>query len=227
MSLSNSVELKNPAVKQFEWSGDNGGFRWYNKETKERIDIDLPFTFLVLDTLSTVRGYSDSDTSGYYSNEVRDLKKEPFTVRTKQGVKATGLYADLFYQCPGMKYTQSVYIAYYEGEELVIGNLQLKGAAVSAWIEYRKKNKIYKVAIDVSESVQGKKGKTIFQIPVFHSTPASEETINDAIELDKTLQEYLTAYLSRTPHESKVVQEEAAAVNSNESQTEVEDDLPF
>lgn len=232
MSRSNSTELRNPSTKQFEWSGDSGQFHFYNKETKERVAIDLPFTFLVLDTLSTIRGYSDSDTSGYWSNEVRDLKKEPFTVRTKQGVKGQGLYADLFYQCPGMKYTQSVYVAYKEGEDLVIGNLQLKGSALSAWIEFRKKNKVFDGAITVKESVTGKKGKTVFQIPVFSKVEVSPETDEQAKVLDKELQEYLTAYFNRRPYEAAEVQAEVATAQETDTNPVGEtfdsgDDLPF
>ena len=64
MSRSNNVELKNPATRFFEWKGETGGFRYYDKEIDNedgtkgaRVQVSLPFYFLVLDTLATVKGY--------------------------------------------------------------------------------------------------------------------------------------------------------------------------
>ncbi len=82
MSISNDRNVNvNPAVKFFQWGGSEGNVKYYDKEKKENVIIDLPFKFIKLDTLSTVTGFSDSDGSGYWSNEVRSLKMEPFVVK--------------------------------------------------------------------------------------------------------------------------------------------------
>lgn len=121
MSRSNNTEISNPANRFFEWSGSEGKIKYYDKEKKENIYIDLPFVFLVLDVLTTIKGYSDEDESGIWANEIRNLKTEELTVRTKHGIKAKGLYEEVK-NVLGAKYSQSVYIAYKDGGELKIGN---------------------------------------------------------------------------------------------------------
>lgn len=206
MSRSNNVEIVSPCEKYFEWSGSEGKLKSYNKEASVNEWTDLPFTFLVLDILTCIAGYSDKDQSGYWSNEVKDISKEPLTVKTKLGTVASGLYKDikLALASIGADYAQSVYIAYYnEKKELVIGNIKIKGSAIGQWIEFRKKTKIYDVAIVISKAIDEKKGATKYKIPVFESKEVSEATNKLAIELDKVLQDYLSKKLNRPIEEEK------------------------
>lgn len=209
MSLSNNIELKNPATKFIEWSGENGNFKYWDKTkgakkddgsfTGERVILNLPFTFIALDTLSTIKGYSDADQSGYWSNEIRDIKKETLIVKSKKGECAKGLYNDIIgkKEITGAKYCQSVYIAYKEGETLVIANVQMVGSALSTWIDFRKKNDIYNGAVSISGFTEGQKGKTVYKMPTFKLIPISEATKKQAIELDKQLQDYLGKYFNK------------------------------
>lgn len=249
MSRSNNTEIQNPASKFIEWKGGKGILRYFDKsrgEKGEDVIIPLPFTFLVLDRLSTIKGFSDSDQSGFWSNEVRDLKKEPFTVRTKKGVVHTGLYSTM---APvlnmGACYSQSIYAAVKGADgKLEIVNIQMNGCAIGPWIELLKGKDIYKYAVTIaSRSDEKKKGQTVYYEPVFKlNSQIAEETEKQAIELDKQLQEYLAAYFKRTS--SQIVEstaDQAAASttsdlpNSNgngEYQhaneiTEPIDDLPF
>lgn len=235
MSRSNNVELRNPAVKRFEWSGDNGNFRYYDKEKKERFESPLPFRFMVLDCLSTIGGYSDADKSGYWSNEIRNLKTEPLTVRNKNGVCAEGIYNSVITSraIVGAKYIQSVYIAFHDEGEVKIGNVQMKGAALGAWIDFRKKAKIYEGAIEVKESIEGRKGKTVYQIPVFNMIEVKPESDVRATELDKELQIYLSAYLASNGEKAsqQVVESHTEAVNDVDTvpvgDEPFDDGLPF
>lgn len=201
MSRSNNTELINPAKYFFEWVGSEGKIKYFDKnkgEKGERVFLDLPFTFLVLDKLSTIKGFSDADQSGFWSNEVRNTKIEPFTVRTKKGIVATGLYETLAGVLnAGAAYCQSVYIAYYDGGELVIANFQIHGSAIGAWIEFCKKNKVYDKAVTITGATAMKKGKTDYFVPVYAAKEISEETNLKAIELDRELQEYLSAYFKK------------------------------
>lgn len=211
MSRSNNVEIKNPADKFFEWKGE-GGFKYFDKskgEKGENVNITLPFHFLVLDCLSTIKGFSDADQSGYWSNEVRDLKTENFTVRNKKGICAKGLYEAVINdrRINGAKYCQSVYIGYLDGTELRLGNLQLTGAALGAWIDFRKKNKVYEGAIKVAKWLDCKKGKTDYTTPVFEMIAVKPETDEKAKELDKELQKYLTLYFAKNKEQVEVVHE--------------------
>lgn len=233
MSRSNNVELRNPAVKRFEWSGGEGIFRYYDKELKQNIDVQLPFRFMVLDTLHTLSGWSDADQSGFWSNEIRDIKKDLFSVRNKKGHCGSGLYESVQYDpnCKGIKYAQSVYIAYYDEGQLQICNLQIKGAALGSWIEMRKKEKIFNGAIEVTEYIDAKKGKTKYKIPVFKKIESSPESEAKATALDKELQEYLTVYLNREPFHNReeIDKTEPVAVDTVPVGDHFDngDDLPF
>ena len=148
MSRSNNTEIANPSKVYYEWSGAQGNFKYFDKERGEkgeRVTVPLPFKFIVLDTLSTIKGYSDADKSGFWSNEVRDIKKDELTVKTRQGIAARGVYENVNQSrdCRGAKYCQSVYIGAYIDNKLTICNIWLDGAAMSAWIDFRKQGKIY------------------------------------------------------------------------------------
>src|ERR1022692_442279 len=162
MSRSNSdldAQLVTPCKKFFSWSSTKKMFEFYDKESKTKIDLPLPFTFLVLDNLVTIGGFSDADQAGYYANEIRNLKKEPFSVRLgKKGVVATGLYADVMKQCADFEFTQSCYIAYKEGADMVIGNIAFRGASLGTYFDFKKNNDLMKIAVQVKSTVEGKKG---------------------------------------------------------------------
>lgn len=192
-------ELRNPATRFFEWSSNEKTLTWYDKEEKKNVTVELPFVFLVLDQLSTITGWSDNDQSGIWSNEIRDTRKDILTVRTKLGTKDVGLYEKVKH-VPGARYTRSIYIAFKDGDELVLGHLKLKGAANSAWIEFTKSaGDIYAGAVRVTGAVEGKKGATVYYSPEFAMNSVSKETLDKADELDRQLQAYLSVYLARSP----------------------------
>lgn len=191
----------NPATRFFEWAGSTGKIKYYDKVEKQTYEVDLPFSFLVLDQLNTITGFNKRDKSGYWSNEVRNITTDPLTVRTKAGVKAESvLYnskamADIL--AAGGKYTKSVYIAYQNDEkELVLGHLKLAGSAIGAWIEFTKANNVLNIAVVIENATPAKNGTTDYFIPVFGARAVTPETNTKANELDKELQEYLSQYLS-------------------------------
>jgi len=224
MSLSNNTDQPNPATRFFEWSSEKKTVKWYDKEAKENVFMQLPFTFIVLDMLSTVKGFSDADQGGIWANEVRDTRKDVLTVRTKRGIKAQGLWKeDIKNVVEGARYCRSVYIAYKDDDgELVIGNFQMQGAANSAWIEFTKYTKVYGIGVQVTGAVERKKGSNTFFEPVFAAIPANEATIEQAIELDKEVQEYLKNYLGR---EQDVVDDEYSGQSDDWHLREPPDDI--
>jgi hypothetical protein len=204
MSRSNpSANSPNPSTRWFEWDGSNGGVRYYDKEAKENKSAGNNFTFLVLDELATVRGWHEASESGIYSNEVRDTKQDVMVVKSfKGGILAEGVYASIRDRIGnlGGHFSANIYIAYKaSGNHLAIGALQLKGAALNAWVEFRKQSasKINSHAIMITGSKDGKKGSVKFKTPVFGAVQVSKERNDEALELDKQLQEYLKSYLSR------------------------------
>jgi hypothetical protein len=204
MSRSNpSSNSPNPSTRWFEWDGANGGVRYYDKEKKENVRVPSPFSFLVLDELSTVRGWHDASDSGIYANEVRDTKQDVLIVKSfKGGIIAEGLYAAIRDRIGhlGGHFTLNMYVAYKADDgKLALGSLQLKGAALNAWVEFRKAHRadVNTKAVVITGQNAGKKGKVVFQTPVFGMTAVSKERNDEALELDRGLQEYLKGYLSQ------------------------------
>jgi len=218
MSRSNPNEqLTSPCRIYFEWNGGEGGFKYYDKEKKEQIKVGYPFTFLVLDACVTLKGYNEPENKGYWSNEVKakDMSKAIFTVRSKSGVEMVGTYKDCkaAMSSKGLDYVQSVYVLYKHNGEDIIANLQLKGAAISPWIEFCKSNDIYKIAVTVGGHTEEKKGRVTYFAPVYKAVnKIKEETAAKAIELDTELQAYLSAYFANTQEKT----EEAKATIANE-----------
>lgn len=197
MSRSNNNTNTNPVTRWFEWSGSTGQMKYYDRDTKENIFVDLPFSFMVLDQLSTVTGYSDEAQSGIWANEVRNVRQEELTVRTKLGVAGRGLYESVK-SINGARYTKSIYIAFVgEDGELLMGNIKAVGAFLSAWIEFCKHTSVLKGCVTVSQATPKKKGATKYFVPEFkHDSEVSFELEQEAIALDKKLQDYLKAYFS-------------------------------
>lgn len=209
MSRSNNTEVKNPAKVFFEWAGGKGCLTYFDKtlgEKGEKVEVALPFSFLVLDRVSCIAGFSDADNSGFWSNEIRDTRTEKLTVRTKKGIIAEGLYNSPAIdkaKAAGAQYAQSVYIAFYDNDKnLVIGNLKLTGSGISPWIDFLKKNDVYSSAVKMTKNPEIKvKGATRYFEPSFALQQITPEANDKAIELDKELQEYFKAYFKRNETE--------------------------
>jgi len=209
MSRSNPTENNShPATKWFEWSGGDGAIRYYDKAEKRNIGYGDKFTFILLDQLSTIKGWHDSSQSSIYSNEVKDTRAQPFVVKSfKGGVISEGLYANIKFNvaAAGGKFTTNLYIAYRDGSgPLQIGSLQFSGAALKEWMEFAKQNRneIYRKGIQIDGSKEGRKGSVVFKTPLFKLRDISEETNGQAAALDQHLQGFLTTYLKRTTAEN-------------------------
>ena len=193
MSRSNPTNKTNPSTRKFEWRGSEGNFRYYDKEKKENVSVPLPFSFIPLDVLSGVSGYSDAEGSSIWSNHVKDISKQPLTVKTKSGVMTRGLYADISdsVKAKGGGFCNLVYIAYQTKEGLEIGTLVVSGSQLGNWFDFRKKNNLEEVAVLIDGHTEEKKGSNTYFVPVFKSQRISEEANEQAIELDKIVQDYL------------------------------------
>lgn len=202
MSRSNPQEhgSTNPAVRLFEWHGGKGVVRYYDKDAKQNFELPLPFTFIWLDQLGTVKGWHNASDSGIYANEVKNTSTDVLTVKAfKGGVIAEGLYAEIKDRVnkAGGHYVANCYIAFKDGDELAIGGLRFKGAALGAWMEFVKANRnaVHEQAVAITGAVKGKKGSITFYTPTFEIKAVSGDTDSQAVTLDKVLQEYLTGYL--------------------------------
>lgn len=204
MSRSNPTDgIPNPAVRWFEWNGEAGTVRYYDKDTKRNVDVGSEFTFILLDQLGSVRGWHDPSSSGIYSNEVRDTTQDVLIVKAfKGGTLAEGIYRDIKdkVHAAGGKFVANCYIAFKNGGPLTIGSIRFKGGALNAWVEFTKANRadLYKQAIEIKGYTEGKKGRVVYRVPALKLAALSPESNDAAVKLDEQLQEFLTSYLKRT-----------------------------
>lgn len=209
----------------------SGSVQYYDKESQENIKVPTPLEFIVLDQLATVKGWSDQDESGYWSNEVRSVGRDTLTVRTSKGMKEQGLWRDIkgSSSIAGAKYVASVYIATKGKDGLEINNLSLTGAALNAWIEFTNKNRVNTNKVTLTGWDDAKKGSVSYKVPVFEASPMGDAEREEAVELDKQLQEYLNSYFNYTPDEGH--DEESSAkdnvVDDDENEPIDLSDIPF
>lgn len=248
MSRSNPNEnsTPNPATCWFEWNGEHGHVRYYDKDAKQNVIVGDDFIFLLLDQLGSVRGWHDASDSGIYSNEVKDTRQEALIVKSfKGGTLAEGIYKDIKDRVNAMggQFVANCYIAFKNGSnQLVIGSMRFKGASLRAWMDFCRENRadIYKKAIHIKGFEEGKKGRIVFRVPQLFLKSISPETDAAAVELDQQLQDFLTGYFKRTKRDqvddtSHVTDEEVADQDDSEDDDDrpqfanelTDDDIPF
>lgn len=193
MSLS-KPRSQSPVQKFFRIKASTGEVTSWDKSVSKELSFDLPFKFIVLDSLSTVGGYHEASNSSIFANEVRNTKTEPLTVRSKGGVLAEGLYSEISesVRAKGGKYAASVYIAYRDGGEWRLANINFVGAAVSAWLDFRKGRQLEAdPGVMITAFNEAKKGATKYHVPVFETWTVDATALSAAVELDGELQAYL------------------------------------
>ena len=190
----------NPATKFIDWKSNDKCFEFYDKEAQEKIKVNLPFKFLVLDEMHTIKGWNDATSSGIFSNEVKFISKEIITVKPFKGNEiAKGLYKDIKEKivAAGGHYTKSIYIMLEDGS---IANIQLKGSAVQSWGEFTQKtrSRLADEWVTVKNAKEGKKGAVKFHVPIFEFDKSlSEAEANLADDAFDVLEAYFKTYLAK------------------------------
>lgn len=244
MSRSQPTGAASPATRFFEWSAEKGQLQYYDKQAEGNVPVKLPFSYLILDEVSQVGGGAkvNGKYEGYWSNAVKNLNTQIITVKSRNGVVAQGLYADLK-ERKGLSYIKGLYIAFYgENNDLQIGYLKLKGSSLGAWFDFTKSHRdIYKGAFTIkgkSEPIAGQNGD--YYHPVFaHKLDVSAEADAEAIELDKQLQEYFKSYFAQSgtiddsepqfagPQTQRDERQDQGGFNPATDQDDYDDSIPF
>ena len=225
MSTSNRKQAfaqpqSNPATKFIDWKSNEKAFSFYDKENKVNVPIPLPFRFLALDELHTVKGWSDSCQSAIYANEVKFISKEPLTVKPFKGNEiAKGLYSDIKekVKAAGAHYVKSIYVMLEDGS---LANLQLKGASCQSWGDFTQKgrSRLPEEWVTVEKAIEGKKGAVKYYTPEFKFDKSLSENENTmADDAFAILETYLKAYLVKAE----------PVVQAIDSDVIDEDDLEF
>lgn len=205
-AIQGGETIKNPATKFLSWKSNDQCFSYYDKDKAENVAVKLPFKFLFLDQLQSVKGWSDALSGQIISNEVKTVSDQEITAvcyhknNKGESVKTTiakGLYKDIkdAIVSAGAKYHKSIYIMLEDG---TLANIQLKGAGVAEWGTFFNSNKkrLADEWVIVATAKQGKKGAVKFTTPDFkfeRSITESEAEQADSVfdELDAYLQQYL------------------------------------
>lgn len=226
-----SSPKENPATKFLNWKSNEKCFTYYDKSTKENVDVQLPLKFVVLDQLSSVKGWSDSLNGKIISNEVKFISKETITAKcyhkNAKGDNVTteiakGLYNEIKdkVNSVGAKYHKSIYIMLTDG---TLANIQLKGASVKDWADFSNKNRnrLPDEWIVVEKAVDMKKGAVKFSVPAFKfESSLTDDESNQADHCFDELEAYLKTYLTKSEpniEEIEVIDEEIVS----------DDDLDF
>lgn len=213
----------NPSTKFIEWKSNDKCFSFYDRETSANVSITLPFKFLVLDELHTVKGWNDASSSQINSNEVKFISRDEMVVKPFKGNEiAKGLYKDIKekIKAAGGHYVKSVYCMLEDGS---IANLQLKGAACQSYGDFTAKtrSRLTDEWVVVDKAIEGKKGAVKYTTPGF----AFEKSLSDseadlADEAFNTLEAYLKTYLTKAQPIDAIIPSESDEVIED-------DDLDF
>lgn len=202
MSLTKK-RVSTPVKKYISYNASEGVFQYYDKDKKENVSLDNPFTFVDVAQYSKIVGWNDEKKSSIFSNEVLSLKT-PLNVNFQTGGRVVnGLYSDIkdTIKANGGKFSVSIYAIYKE--EIV--KITLKGASLGAWF-----NRAGGDFVTVSKFVEETKGATKYKVPVFEGKDVTEDEENVIREKYSKLFTYLEA---KDKHQ---VEEEQEAPTSQE-----------
>ena len=191
----------NPTSKFLEWKSNNKSFSYYDKENKQNVEVKLPLTFLVLEEFHTIKGFSDSDQTGIYANEILQISAEEFEVKSFKGrVIAKGTYSDIkqAVNAAGGNYHKSIYAVTKEGELI---NISIKGAAVSKWSQFTEKGAWKRLKdewVTIEGAEQHQKGMVSYSTPNFKfNTSLSDYEFKIVEAKAKELEGYMDGYLAK------------------------------
>lgn len=225
MSLSKPQARSTPAQRFFKIRASTGDVAWYDKGEGRERGVSLPFKFIVLDILTTIKGFHETSNSGIWSNEIRSTRSEGLIVRAKSGVIAEGTYDEIKHKvkAQGGKFAHSVYIAYSQDDEWTLGNINFAGAAVSAWFDFRQnRNLDTDPGVAITGFSEEKKGRAEYFVPTFAGWQVDPADLESATHLDGVLQ----AYLDTPPSVTMGAATETLDTPFTASFAGVEDDSP-
>ena len=203
MGFLNRPEQKstNPTSKFLEWKSNNKSFSFYNKELKQNEEVKLPLTFLVLEEYHTIKGFSDSDQTGIYANEILQISAEEFEVKTFKGrVIAKGVYSDIkqVVNSAGGNYNKSIYAVTKEGDLI---NISFKGAAVSKYSQFTEKGAWKRLKdewVTIEDAEDHKKGMVSYSTPNFKFNTSLTDYEFKIVEAKANeLEAYMDGYLAK------------------------------
>lgn len=208
----------NPATLRLTWSSSESGFKAYNTVTKIK-SLLTDVQFAIIDETVSICGFHEGQNLGIFSNEIKNIKNEPLSVRTKNGVLIEGLYADIKPKWGnGPTFAKNVYVKLKTGE---IGVIQLSGAALKQYFDFAEANKgkMTKNWIRLDSVLPMKKGSVNYNVPVFGRGQLITKAEDALLEED---------YKQIKAYQTPKVTAEMAAAESMGNNTDVNtNDIPY
>jgi len=205
--------VSNPAVKTLQWKNEKKskgkvvretGWYYWDKNADDgsgaNVMVDMPFTFMWLETATSFSGYHDKLEKGIYSNEVLDIKTQVLTVRCNNETLGEGLYNTIkdAMKGQGAKYCQAVYGLMSTDDGFEIVRFLMTGASASAWISFNNdaSNKSKAISCDGKKEVEMKTGAT-YDAPTFSYIKGTDDFLNEADARYLEVKEYFKYILSK------------------------------
>jgi len=203
-SFSSAQKPTNPALFFAEWSSTKKHFEFYDKVSKTNVALPLPFAFLPVWEMVCVKGYNHKEGKSYWSNEVKNIVTDKFTVMSKNNAtkeiktEFVGLYSDIKNLIDGRaNYTKSIYIGVKDQQGVLqLANLQISTSALGSWIEFAAANDLSKIAVQVASFTAKQNGAVHFNSPVYTALPVTPQGDAQAGALQKIVKEYIAEYLA-------------------------------
>jgi len=131
-----------PIKRYLQFSGSTGQFSYYDKESKERVELD-ELEIVVLDVRSSITGFNSDTSAQITSNLVAATGSEVLKVASWKDGKSTdiaeGLYKEIKdkVKAVGGKFTANVIcLCDVTGEGKEVCNLQFQGSSLNGWINF-------------------------------------------------------------------------------------------
>lgn len=199
-SQSTENKISSPVKYYLTYKGDKGVFSRWDNEKKENVIYD-ELDIVLLDTRSSITGWSDEDQSKIYSNLVEYSTKEKFLVKAGKKTLAEGVYQDIKDQVNkiGGSFTANIFALANIDDEFVPVNIQLHSSALSNWSDYVESTgikNVYNQVIRLCKGEQKKKGKIEwFLLNCVPKPLAKDDAL--ALEADKFCIDFLNPYLNQ------------------------------
>lgn len=222
----NSKLVENPAIRTFKWKNEKfdkksksvtretGWYYWdktANNGDGADIMVEMPVSFLWLESAQSYTGYNQKTEKGLYSNEilsspdaVKKYGRLQLDLKSDGETLLSGFYADIKEEAKGMgaKFCIPVYAAMEIDGEYQIVRFLMTGSSGSAWMEFnnRQNNMTKMIVCSDKKSVEMKTGDT-YDEPVFKYIAATPEQVEKANELVENVDDYFN-YIFDQPKEN-------------------------
>ncbi len=199
LKWKNEKESRNPENPKEKIKVRETGWYYYDKDQEKEILVDLPLTFIWLETAVSIMGYDEKNNIGIYSNEIlsENIKEDQLTVKIGKEVFKTGFYDEIkeVVKGRGGKFCNAVYVLAFIDNDWKIVRFLMTGSSNTAWITFttgkRMKLKSHAITCSGTKFVESQLGG--YEEPVFEFVPLSEELAQKA---DLTYEQEIEPYFN-------------------------------